>query len=289
MHALVRATARSCRFFLLLFCLAAPTARADDDFWADWSARAHATLASEPHWIPPIIMPTPRLIQVVRYDQYWEAAGTGAAINSLDAGKGVEFIPLEDLSLVVNAPPYLERSVKSPAQGWGDWPFLTVKQRLAAAPEDQGDYVITATLGMQASLGNAAFTSHAWLFTPGLTFGEGWDDFNVQGNVGVGIASAHAGTVGTPVTANLVLQYQLLKYLWPEVEFNETAWSGGARNGLNQLYATFGVMVGNVPLRENYSLGIGLGYQSALSPHLVAAPLTPAYDHNWVLTLRLGY
>lgn len=273
---------------LLLLCLSA-AAQADEDFLAGWSARAHATLASEPHWIPPVIAVTPRLIQVVRYDQYWQSTGTGAAIASFDAGKGVEFIPLENLSLTVNAPPYLERRRKSPADGWGDWPFLTVKQRLAAAPEDRGNYIVTATLGLQAGLGTAAFTNHAWLVTPGLGFGKGWDDFDIQGTLGVGFPTAHAAAIGTAFTGNLVLQYHLLKFLWPEIEFNATTWSGGARKGLNQLYATFGAVVGNVPLAENYSLGVGLGYQTALSPRLVTAPLTPAYDHNWVLTLRLGY
>lgn len=278
------------RFSLpLVLCLFATAAQADDDFFTGWSARAHATLASEPHWIPPVVMTTPRLIQVVRYDQYWQATGTGAAVRSFDAGKGVEFIPLEDVSLTVNAPPYLRREKKSPAEGWGDWPFLTVKRRLAAAPEGAGNYIVTATLGLQAGLGTPAFTSHAWLVTPGLAFGKGWDDFNIQGNVGIGIPTAHAATIGTAITSNLVLQYHLLKFLWPEVELNDTAWSGGVRRGLNQLYATFGAMVGNVPLEENYTLGIGLGYQTALSPHLVAAPLTPAFDHNWVLTLRMGY
>jgi hypothetical protein len=73
-------------------------------------------------------------------------------------------------------------------------------------------------------------------------------------------------------------------YFSPVVELNDTAWSGGTRRGLNQLYMTLGVIFGRFQLTHNTRFIIGGGHQFALSPHLVTAPLTPAYDHNFVLS-----
>ena len=77
-------------------------------------------------------------------------------------------------------------------------------------------------------------------------------------------------------------------YFAPEVELNDTAWLGGARGGLNQLYMTLDAIFGRFQLTHNTRFIIGGGHQFALSPHLVTAPLTPAYGHNFVLSARLG-
>jgi len=276
---------------LAVSCLAAP-ARADsiDDFFTGWSQRAHAALDSQPHWAPALNTISPRLTQVIRYDQYWQAANNGVTTDVFGTGKGVEIIPWETTSFTINPPLYDERGGKGSGAGWGDWPFLLVKQRLAAAPEDQGNYIATGFLSFQAPTGSTAFTNHAWVITPGLGFGKGWGDFDLQGNLLAAIPTSHADAIGTAITANLTAQYHLLRFLWPEIELNNTTWSGGPRDGKDQLFMTVGSVFGNVAVVENYTLGIGLGYQFALSPRPgTITPLVPAYDHNWVLSLRVGY
>jgi len=52
---------------------------------------------------------------------------------------------------------------------------------------------------------------------------------------------------------------------------------------------TLGMIFGRFQLTHNTRFIIGGGYQFALSPRLVTAPLTPAYDHNFVLSARLGF
>lgn len=261
-----------------------------DDFLAGWSDRAHAALDSQPHWIPPINTISPRLTQVIRYDQYWQAANNGVSTGVFDAGKGVEIIPFETTSFTINPALYDERGGKGTGSGWGDWPFLLVKQRLVAAPENEGNYIVTGLLSFQAPVGATAFTNHAWVVTPGLGVGKGWGDFDIQANVLAALPLEHASSIGTPITANAIAQYHLLRYFWPEVELNNIAWSGGARGGKDQLCMTVGALLGNIPVVENYALGIGIGYQFALSPRPAdLAPLTPTFDHNWILSLRVVY
>lgn len=261
-----------------------------DDFFSGWSERAHAALDSQPHWIPPLNTITPRLTQVVRYDQYWQAANNGVSTDIFDAGKGVEIIPFETTSFTINPALYDQRGGKGTGSGWGDWPFLLVKQRLASAPEDDGNYVATGLLSFQAPVGSTAFTNHAWLVTPGLGVGKGWGDFDLEANVTAALPLSRGNTIGTAITTNIVAQYHLMRYFWPEVELNNIAWSGGTRDGKDQLCMTVGTLLGNVPIGENYAVGVGVGYQFALAPRPAdPAPLTPTFDHNWILSLRLVY
>jgi hypothetical protein len=281
--------ARIASVFFLLAPLPA-SAGSFDDFFDGWSERAHAALDSQPHWIPPINTISPRLTQVIRYDQYWQAANNGVSTDVFSAGKGVEIIPFETTSFTINPALYDERGGKGSGSGWGDWPFLLVKQRLASASEDDGNYVATGFLSFQAPVGSAAFTNHAWVVTPGLGGGKGWGDFDVQANFQIALPMEHANSIGTAITTNVMAQYHLLHWLWPEVELNNIAWSGGARDGKDQLCVTVGTLLGNIPIADNYAVGIGVGYQFALSPlSATPEPLTPTFDHNWVLSLRVVY
>ncbi|HVW75552.1 MAG TPA: transporter [Rhizomicrobium sp.] len=260
------------------------------DYFDGWRDRVTEAQGSQPHWMTPLATVTPRLEQEFRYDQYWEHTGTGADINQFDSGKGLELIPTTTNEVLINLPPYEERSVKNPASGWGDWPVLTVKQRLLSANEDNGNYIVSAFLGVQAPVGSNAFTNHSWVITPTLAVGKGWGDFDVQATIGAAIPTDRYSAIGTAITTNVALQYHLEQYFWPEVEFNDTTWSGGSRDGLNQLFMTVGVILGRFEIGDGMRLIAGGGYQTALSPHLVTSPaLTPIYDHNWLLSVRLAF
>lgn len=267
-------------------------AQSDDgisDYFDHWYDRVTEAQDSQPHWMTPLMTVTPRLEEEFRYDQYFERTNTGSDIENMDAGKGLELIPTTTNEVLINLPPYLERTQAKAASGWGDWPLITIKQRLDSANEQDGNYIVTAFLGVQEPLGTAAFTNHAWLITPTLAMGKGWGDWDVQATIGAALPTAHTGTIGTAFVTNATLQYHLDDYFWPEIEFNDTAWSGGSRRGLNQLFMTAGVVFGRFQLAPHARFIIGTGYQFALSPNLVASPLTPAYDHNWVISARLAF
>jgi hypothetical protein len=259
------------------------------DYFDHWYDRVTAAQSSQPHWMTPLMTVTPRLEEEFRYDQYFERTNTGSDIANFDAGKGLELIPTTTNEILINLPPYLDRTKARTASGWGDWPLLTVKQRLFSADEQNGNYIVTAFLGVQKPLGTAAFTNHAWLVTPTLAAGKGWNDFDVQATVSAVLPTAHSNTIGTAIVSNATLQYHFDEYFWPEIELNDTTWSGGARSGLNQLFMTAGVIFGRFQLAEHARFIVGGGYQFALSPKLVPTPLTPAYDHNYVISARLAF
>ena len=156
-------------------------ASASGDYFAGWFDRVRRAQESQPHWITPVATVTPRLEEEIRYDIGWQQAGNGSHLTNYGLGKGLELIPTTSTELIFNIPPYEDRTIKKPAEGFGDDPIFVVKQRLLSANEQSGNYIVTGFLGVQAPTGIKAFTNHAWLVTPTLAAGKGWGDFDVQG------------------------------------------------------------------------------------------------------------
>jgi len=258
-------------------------------YFANWFTRVKQTQDSQPHWITPIATVTPRLEEEFRYDQDWQTLGNGATVHNFDGGKGLELIPTTSNEIIINLPPYQERSVKKPASGFADWPFLLVKQRLASGNEQNGDYIVSAFFGVQAPTGIAAYTNGAWVLTPTLAAGKGWGNFDVQGTIGVPIPLDHQSTIGIAVVSNVAFQYHIGKYFWPELEVNTTYWASGERADKTQIFLTPGFVLGRFPLTGRLKGIIGLGYQISVSPRLQLSPLTPQYDHAWILSTRVTF
>ena len=174
-----------------------------EDFFDTWASIARAAKASQPHWITPLATVTPRLEQEFRYDEFFEHTNAGADIRADDGGKGLEFIPTMTNEVLINLPPYDDRTIVKPASGWGDRPALTVKQRLISANEENGNYIVTTFLGVQAPTGQVPFTNDAWVVTPTLAAGKGWGDFDIQATVGVPIPLEHEDTIGVSIVTNV--------------------------------------------------------------------------------------
>ena len=260
------------------------------NFIADWFARVDAVKANQPQWMTPIATVTPRLEEEFRYDQNWQQLGNGASLTNFDAGKGLELIPTTSNEVILNLPPYIERTGRNPVSGFGDWPFLLIKQRFLGANERNGDYMVTGFLGVQAPTGVSGLTNHAWVITPTLAAGKGWGDFDIQGTIGFPIPTSHEAQIGTSMVTNIALQYHFAKYFWPEIEANSTYWFDGPRGGKTQLFITPGIVLGRFPLGGRLKGIVGVGYQFAVSPALTTAPvLTPTYQHAWLMTLRTAF
>jgi hypothetical protein len=257
-------------------------------YFRHWFDRVNAAQASQPSWMPPLVTTTPLLLQLVRYDQYWEHAGNGSNVNVFDNNHFLELIPTTTNEILINPPAYQERSGGMPASGWGDWPFLAVKQRLLSANALEGDYILTSMLSVQVPSGNKAFTNRGAIVTPSIAGGKGWGDFVVQAEFSVPIPTSHESTIGYAPTLNVALQYHLLPYLWPEVEINTTDYLSGARGGKIQTFITPGVMVGIYPISGRIKAIVGAGYQVAVTPKMTPTPvLTPVYNHAWILSARM--
>jgi len=262
------------------------------DYFDNWFTRANEAQAEQPHWMTPLVTVTPRLEQEVRYDQYWEKRGNDSTLDIFDAGKGLELIPTETNEVLINPPAYqFKGNTAHPAKGWVDDQFLVVKQRLLSANEDNGNYIVSAFLGVTAASGNAAFTNKTWIVTPTLAAGKGWGDFDIQATTGVAIPFRNQSTLGTSIATNVAFQYHFAKYFWPEFEVNDTYWANGKeRGGKNQVLLTPGITLGRFVIHDRIKFIIGGGYQVAVSPKYVdTTEQTPAYNHAWILTTRLAF
>jgi hypothetical protein len=137
-----------CAISLALF--AAQNARAqqttppvqDDSFIDRYQARVTATQNEQPHWVTPLVTVTPRLEQELRTDFVHQYNPHGFAIWNYDNSKGLEFIPERHIEILINMPPWFNRSNGEP-DGWGDISFNS-KFRILARNEEHGNAIVTA-------------------------------------------------------------------------------------------------------------------------------------------------
>jgi len=256
-----------------------------ENYFGDWFTRVTKIQSEQPHWITPLVTVTPRLEEELRYDQMWETMPAGKSLDSYGGGKGLELIPFENVEIIFGVPAWQTEKISPTKQesGWADDNFL-LKYRLLSANEQNGNYILTAFLGLTVPTGSSDFTTHHYVITPSLAFGKGWGNIDFQSTLGVSLpdnGSAPTGN-GTPFLANTALQYRIMKNLWPEVEANYTYWPNGKHGGLNQLFFTPGLVIGKIPIWNRVGLTVGAGYQIAVTER-------PLYRHNFVLTARLPF
>jgi hypothetical protein len=257
-----------------------------------FGAAAEQARATQPAWSSALVTTTGLMEQRFRFDIAEQHSGNGVNTTALDGGRGLDLIVTDSNEVQIGLPPYDIRSHASHIPGitgFADWPFVRIEQRLASSPENQGNYVLTAWLQVQAPSGIARLTTGAWTYTPTIAFGKGWGAFDVQGTIAAALPASHTSTLGYQVQANLALQYHLLAVLWPELEVNWTWYANGQRGGLNQIYLTAGFVAGRFQLTQRLRLTIGAGHQFAVAPMFRAKPLTPAYNDAWLLTSRFNF
>ena len=261
----------------------ATAAKLTNDRFGKWFERVAQTQAEQPRWITPLQTVMPRLEQELRYDVYHEALPGGKTLNIFGGGKGLEVIPSERVELIIGVPAWESENTSPNKAGWSDESFL-LKYRLLSANAQQGDYILTAFLGLSVPSGSANYTLGHYVVTPTLAWGKGWGDFDVQSTLGVSLpdnGSAPSGA-GTAFISNTAWQYRVAKYYWPEVEVNYTHWPNGKHDGLDQVFLTTGLVIGRIPLKGRLGLTVGLGYQVAVTEH-------PLYRNNLALSVRIPF
>lgn len=286
---------------LVLLALAAKAADANETeaprssssslfgYFTNWFDRVDETKAEQPHWPSPLATTVVPLKEALRYDISQQSLRDGHTLTSFGSGKGLEFIPAERIQLIVGLPAWQTENTSPEKTGFADQTFL-IKYRLRSANETNGNYVVTAMLGLAVPNGSSEFTTHHFVFTPTAAFGKGWGRFDFQSNLGVSVPENEAGRsrLGTPVVFNTTMQYHLAGVswpevedhfnpaglLWPEVEVNYTYWPNGRHEGLNQVFITPGLAL--------YKFPIG-GHQGSVWGHrefvLVAGSQFAVTDH----------
>jgi hypothetical protein len=185
-------------------------------FFIDWFDRVDAARESQPHWTPPLITLSPLITELLKEDGYYQQLGNGADILNVGGNKGLFLVPTETNEFGIGLPTYQQRSHVQPGSGLTDLQFLLIKQRLLSAPEDRGNYIVTAALAAQAPAGTALFSNNAYVVTPSLLAGKGFGQFNVQAATGFAVPTAHQTTLGMSWANNTTLPYNLGDVFWPE-------------------------------------------------------------------------
>ncbi len=264
----------------------------DQSFIARWQTRATATQNAQPHWITPLVTVTPRLEQEFRTDFVHYYNNSDHHIWNYDNGKGLELIPEKHTELLLNLPPFLDRS-NGEQDGFGDVSFL-LKQRIFARNEEHGNAIVAAFLGASVPTGKNANGSCCAIVTPTLAVGKGWGNFDVTSTAGGSLPVTNTQGLGRSVIWNNVAQFRLAKtgvarFFWPELEANTTFYKGGANDGKTQSLATPGLIIGRIPLSHDasgkpgrFGLTFGAGEEIAMT-HFHTA------NHYTVLTFRIPF
>jgi hypothetical protein len=261
----------------------APSPSANQEgFFSAWFDNVAATQAEQPHWITPVVSVTPRLEQEFRYDTSWQVQPDGTTtVTNFGGSKGLEFIPLRCVEVILSPPPYLARSAAKVPDGFGDVSFL-LKYRFFSANEEHGNYILTVFLGASLPTGTYTNGAPAATLAPTLAGGKGWGNFDFCTTLGAVLPVKETNLSGRQIVWNTALQYRVLSRLWPELEVNSTFYSDGPNGGKKQTFLTPGLVLGKFPIWHRLGITLGGGVQ-------IAASHFHTYNHKGILTVRFPF
>ena len=254
-----------------------------NNFFERWQQRASATQALQPKWIVPVVSPYPMLIQVVRADFARQISPTHATTWNLGVTRGLNLIPFARTEVDILAPPFFEHDTKT-FDGFGDF-SVTGKYRILSANEKSGNYLLTAQVTATVPTGSYSNGATDATVTPSISGGKGFGKFDGFVSVGGTLPTGNQKVIGRTIAANSVAQYHALKYLWPELEVNNTAFYGGSKDGKVQTFLTPGVLLGNYkPHAKDPTSRLGFvagaGFQTAATQY-------HTYNHSLIFTGRI--
>ena len=269
-----------------------PTVVPPQSFIERYQARVTATQSEQPHWVTPLVTVTPRLEQEMRSDFVHQYNPKGYAVWNYGNGKGLEFIPQRRIEILINVPPFFNRS-NGEQDGFGDLSFNS-KFRFFARNEEHGNAILTAFFAGSVPTGKNGNGSCCAVVTPTLAGGKGFGPVALTSTLGGSLPVTNAKGLGHTISWNNTVQYHLAKtgpahFFWPEFEFNTSIFKGGSNDGKTATFATPGMIIGRIPLTHTASgapgrlgLTFGAGEQIALT-HF------HTYNHATVLTLRVPF
>jgi hypothetical protein len=260
----------------------AQSTSSDDGFWARWFKRSDHSKSEQPHWLTPLATTTPRLEQEFRWDMNWAQAKPGGPFTETYGNtKGLELIPAEPVEIIIAVPSYIVHNNPAVKDGWGDFQLL-VKYRLLSANEENGNYIVTAFISStfpSASYGNGQPKA---IITPTLAYGKGWGMFDMQGTVGAAEPAGNTSAIGRTYTWNHTFQLHALAKIWPELEVNQSWFSGGKNDGKEQTFLTPGVVIGRNRITDRVGFTFGAGVQIAVSAF-------HTNNHNFIFSMRAPF
>ncbi|HZD77236.1 MAG TPA: hypothetical protein VE218_09540, partial [Acidobacteriaceae bacterium] len=200
------------------------------NFIQRYQARVTATQNEQPHWITPLATVTPRLEQEFRTDFVHQYNPRGFAVWNYGSGRGLEFIPQKNIEILINVPPFFNRS-NGEQDGFGDLSFNS-KYRIFARNEEHGNAIVTVFFAASVPTGKNGNGSCCAVVTPTLALGKGFGQFAFTSTAGGSLPITNAAGLGHTIAWNNVIQYRLGKtglarLVWPEFEINSSYYKGG--------------------------------------------------------------
>ncbi len=285
----------SCFLIVGAVGLRAQQARAlrGDSLWERYEARVTATQNLQPHWVTPLVTVTPRLEQEFRTDFLHFYTPNGKVIWNYDNGKGLELIPEKHTEILINLPPFFNRSTGQP-DGFGDVSFL-MKERIYARNEEKGNGIVTLFLGASVPTGKNGNGSCCAIVTPTLAMGKGYGLWSFTTTAGGSLPVSNAHGLGHVITWNSVVQYHGAKrgmgrLIWPEIESNDSFYKGAANDGKTVSYVTAGILVGRISLLPHAMTAAGkrLGLTLGVGEQIAVTHFN-TYNHETILTARIPF
>jgi hypothetical protein len=170
-----------------------------------------------------------------------------------------------------------------------------MKERIYSRNEAHGNGIVTFFLGASVPTGKNGNGSCCAIVTPTLAMGKGYGLWSFTTTAGGSLPVTNAQGLGHVIMWNSVLQYHGAKsgmgrFFWPEIESNDSFYTGGANDGKTMSYVTPGVVMGRIPLLphsmtaagKRLGLTLGLGEQTAVT-HF------NTYNHETILTARIPF
>ncbi|BCK87982.1 hypothetical protein MIZ01_1779 [Sideroxyarcus emersonii] len=257
------------------------------EFLSGWLDGVSRTQEIQPHWELLLGMNSPRLTQGFRYNYSRQYLPGNSIAENYGMGKGLELIMSENFEAQIGIPAYIDKQApRSNSSGWADETFLG-RYRLMAANEENGNYVVSCSLGLSVPTGSDQFSSHSTVYTPAFAAGKGWGNrqqgFDIQSSISASVPDHNLSLIGVPVAWAVALQAHVLQNFWPEIEANYTHWYKGAFDGKNQLVLTYGVVFGRFELKGREKLTVGIGYQEPRGTSF------STFNRGWISTLKLSF
>ncbi|HQT26666.1 MAG TPA: hypothetical protein PLK99_08740 [Burkholderiales bacterium] len=253
---------------------------------SDFLEKASQTQEMQPHWASMLGVSSTGLTQGFRYHYTTQDFDNGTQVRNYGSNKGLELILSERFQVQIGVPAYIEKdSPKVRTSGWGDEALLG-KYRFLSANEENGNYVVSGSLGLSLPSGSTGFTSRSAIFTPVLAAGKGWGtrqrEIAIQSRVSFSVPDRNLSGLGMPVSWNTGLQARTFRHFWPEIEAIYTHWRKGPYDGKNQLLVTYGVVFDyRIMEREKLSLGIGYQEPKGTSP--------TALSRKWISMMKIAF
>lgn len=156
-------------------------AAAQDGVLSSWEYRAQTTVAEQPSWAVPVIIPSSGLTQLFRSDFMRLSMPLGTTTWNYGNSKGLNLIPWYKTELDIAVPPYIQHN-SAAADGFGDF-SLMLKYRIASGSDRHGAYSLSASMGATVPTGSCNNGSPDAALVPTVYAGKGFGNFDVQSSV----------------------------------------------------------------------------------------------------------